>query len=288
MKFDPGKSFPHPVLRPDNDDYPLDGFQVEVDFSQPQDSSAGLVSAEFTLDEKTLRGLIERDQAAYALVARCIGTNYRECWTSLSDQIRHEFRPGELAGEVEFAPLVIATTDLQDLKSDNWHQELQSSAPYNIPAGAALAVYPPEIYSVEIGSAEIGSIFDIQSDETLSRGEWICELEGRRIVITMSNADCEAFRDTERLEGDAPEQTALLNGVYLPALVYALTSADDLNRDFGDDCRWRQVLEEKLEQGKLPGFGKSSDRLRDAQRLLEHPFGQMRFIADWDPEEDST
>lgn len=286
MKFDPGKSFPHPVLRPDNDDYPRDGFQVEIDFRQPQGSSAGLVSAEFTLDEPTLRDLIDHGHATYALVARCVGTNYRECWTSSTSEIHHEFHPGDLGGEVEFAPLVIATADLQGLTSDSWHQELQDAAPYDIPAGAALAAYPPKIYSVEIGNAEIGSIFDIQSDTELSRGEWMCDLEGRRIIITMSNTDYEAFRVAERLDGDTPEQAALLNGIYLPALLYALTSADDQSQDFGDDCRWRQVIEEKLEQEKMPGFGKPSDRLRDAQRLLDRPFAHLRFIADWDPEEE--
>ena len=288
MKFDPSKSFPHPVLRPDNDDYPHDGFQVEIDFRQRQGSSASSVSAEFTLDETTLKGLVERGDAAYALVARCLGTNYRECWISSSDEIHHEFQPGDLGGEVEFAPLVIAMTKLTEFTSKNWHQELQDAAPYNVPAGAALAVYPPEIYSVEIGSAEIGSIFDIQSDANLSRGAWTCELEGRRIVVTMSIADYEAFRAAEHLDSDAPEQAALLNGVYLPALLYALTSADDQNQDFDDDCRWRQVLEEKLEQEKMPGFGKSSDRLRDAQRLLDQPFAHLRFIAEWDSEEDQS
>lgn len=51
MKFDPGKAWPHPVLRPPSygDDYPRTEFEVEIEVKRVKGSTAVEVYAEFEL-----------------------------------------------------------------------------------------------------------------------------------------------------------------------------------------------------------------------------------------------
>ena len=71
MRFDPGKAWPHPVLRPSSygDDYPRAEFEVEIEVMRVKGSTAVEVHADFELSDPGLLQLVERDKARYALLA---------------------------------------------------------------------------------------------------------------------------------------------------------------------------------------------------------------------------
>ena len=56
MRFDPGKGFPHPVLRPPEygDDYPKAEFQVEIVCERAQGGLGVLMAVEFELSDLDL------------------------------------------------------------------------------------------------------------------------------------------------------------------------------------------------------------------------------------------
>ena len=66
MRFDPGKAYPHPVLRPPDvgDDYPNAEFQVEIEVNRSVGSTAVDVAAEFDLSDLDLLALVDARAAA--------------------------------------------------------------------------------------------------------------------------------------------------------------------------------------------------------------------------------
>ena len=68
MRFDPGKAWPHPVLRPPSygDDYPQAEFQVEIEVKRVKGSTAVEVHADFELSDPSLLRLIKQDKARFA------------------------------------------------------------------------------------------------------------------------------------------------------------------------------------------------------------------------------
>ena len=73
-----------------------------------------------------------------------------------------------------------------------------------------------------------------------------------------------------------------MNSVYLPALLHVLTTADVAANDYAQR-RWFRSLDAKLAEWGRPQLGAgTTDRLLDAQKLLESPFGQLPFQLDTD------
>ena len=95
MKFDSGKAWPHPVLRPPKhgDDYPQAEFQVEIEVDRVKGSTAVEVCAEFELSEPDLLVLVERDSARFVLLIKAPTTHYRQLLQSRKPKIREAFRP---------------------------------------------------------------------------------------------------------------------------------------------------------------------------------------------------
>ena len=69
MRFDPGKAWPHPVLRPSSygDDYPQAEFEVEIEVKQVKGSTAIEVYADFELSDPSLLQLVEQNKARFVL-----------------------------------------------------------------------------------------------------------------------------------------------------------------------------------------------------------------------------
>lgn len=71
-----------------------------------------------------------------------------------------------------------------------------------------------------------------------------------------------------------------MNGVYLPALVWVLQEGDR-DEESHADRRWYRALQAQLERANCSPFGADvTDRLIDAQRLLQLPFRRMPLMAD--------
>ena len=71
MRFDPGKAWPHPVLRPSSygDDYPQGEFEVETEVVRVKGSTAVEVYASFelSLSKPDAYNSSTRDKARFAL-----------------------------------------------------------------------------------------------------------------------------------------------------------------------------------------------------------------------------
>lgn len=286
MKFDLAKSYPHPVLRPQSSDYVDRAFQVEIELDLIAEATDLRLTAEFELSDSDIQRLIDDGCASYALLARCSKTHYRALMWSSTGDIRHDIRDGEIAGLVEFAPFVIATRRIDGFSATQWHPDFEGMT-FNLAEGTVLALDEPKEYWIDNAEeAPIGSIFDLgRTDDTnLQPGQWRCDLEGDRVRIEMPEDNHARFLAARAAIDGGADGAYLMNGVYLPALVYVLTQADASEHDLGD-YRWFRCLNARLAVLGRPALGSKDakiDRLRDAQLVFDDPFARLPLLKRMD------
>ena len=281
MRFDPSKAWPHPVLRPPRygDDYPHAEFEVEIEFTRSEGSTAVEIQAEFQLSEPSLLKLVDEGSGKYVLLIKASRTHFRELIESNGVCLQKSYPAGALAGRVEFAPFLVSTKDLKGFSAEGWHVDFLGRA-FDISAGSVLAEDEPKDYWVDTADeAPLGSIFGHKPSSDLTDGRWICELAEERVWIVMSNTDSARYMAARDRVNNRPDGQYLMNGVYLPALVAVLNEVDGNVEDF-QDYRWFAFLDQRLSDvGCSPLGSANANRLVDAQIILDSPFPKMSLIA---------
>lgn len=278
MRFDPAKSFPHPVLREGSSDYEGVEFQVSVELERTERTTAVALDAAFDLSDPDLLELVREEKAEYALLVVSPHTRLRKELRSGSDTLNETFEDGELGGEVELRPFLLATADIAGFQAEHWNRDYAGRR-FNIRKGAVLAADTPYRSWVDMeDEGPIGSIFQLAVDEELDEGTWTVDLASDRIQVLVTKSDLRLLETVRARAKTASDWAYLMNGLYLPALVYALTEADrgDAEEVYGRR-RWYSSLQARLEEIEAPPLGSSetADRARGAQRLLDLPFSRL-------------
>ena len=282
MRFDPGKAWPHPVLRPPSygDDYPNAEFEVEIEVRRAQGSTSIEVNADFELSDPDLLHLAQTGAAQYMLLIKASRTHFRNVLSSDAPRITRLFAGGDLSGRVEFAPFLVSTQALTSFSARGWHPDFAGRV-YEISAGSVLAEDVPKDYWVDTADeAPLGSIFGHKPSSRVPNGRWELELAENRVWIVMSESDSERYSAARNLANNRPEGQYLMNGLYLPALIAVLTQVDQHPQDWSE-CRWFESLDQRLQAVECKQLGSAgADRWIDAQRLLDMPFTKMPVIAE--------
>lgn len=288
MRYDPAKSYPHPVLRPGSSayrDYPDADFQVDITADRRRGGTKLRVCAEFVLSDPDLLDLVNTGKALYVLRVLASRTHFREAITSGEPAIENVFDEGLLHGRVVFSPFLVSCDSLRNFSAAGWHSDYRSLR-FDIDAGSVLAEEEPKEYWIDTAEdASIGSIFKVQptNDAALDQGIWRCRLDEQKLILEMAVPDYERFVSAREKMKDTADVQYLMNAVYLPALVWVLQEADRGGDEY-EDLRWYRSLNARL--GDTAGCGKlgvkGADRLKDAQRLLHAPFGRMPVVTEVD------
>lgn len=282
MKFDAGKAYPYPVLRPPSfgDDYPNAEFEVDIDLERMSGGIVADLSVEFCLSDPDLLLLVEQHIAQYAVLIRSPRTHYRNLFSSFDTDIKTEFDAGQLSGRVEISPFLLCIKNIDSFRANGWHEDY-SGMSFDIVAGSVLAEDVPKEYWIDTAEeAPLGSIFAHSSNTQLQDGVWELQLEGDRVEISMSVSDSSNYSLARNNANNQPEGQYLMNGLYLPALIVVLNCADQDEETY-ESYRWFSALNYRLEKaGCRPLGSKNADRLVDAQRVLEQPFSKMPIIAE--------
>lgn len=281
MKFDPGKAWPHPVLRPSSigDDYPDADFEVDIELNRTKGSTAVEVDARFELSDPALLELVEKNKAQYMLLVRSPQTHSRRTLTSKQPHIQHQFPTGVLSGRVEFSPFLVCISRLLEFRTDNWHSEFADRT-FDISPGAVLAEDVPKDYWIDTADeAPLGSIFGHKTHFRQADGHWTYELAEDRVWIIMSDSDGLKYQEARNLADNQPESQYLMNGLYLPALIGILNEVDQDAEQY-QQYRWFDSLNKRLEAVGCSGLGsKGAIRAVDAQKVLDLPFPKMPIIV---------
>ena len=281
MRFDRGKAWPHPVLRPSiyGDDYPRAEFEVDIAMARIKGSTAVELDASFELSDPDLLRLVKEGGALYALLIKATDTHFRKLIKTAGGRIQEEFSSGNLSGRVELASFLISVRELPGFRAAGWHSDF-SGRTFDIPAGAVLAEDVPKDYWVDTADeAPLRSILGTRARPNLPDGRWECNLADDRVFIEMSEADYAQYLKARDLANNRPEGQYLMNGLYLPALMEVLHEVDQDSQEY-EDRRWYASLDQRLESvGCKPLGSENANRLLDAQLVLESPFAKMPMIA---------
>ena len=280
MRFDPGKGFPHPVLRPPEygDDYPKAEFQVEIVCERAQGGLGVLMAVEFELSDLDLLRLVSEGSAEYVLVVKSSKTHYREEFRSTESQIKRSFK-GEISGRVEFSPFLVCVKQQHNFIAKGWHSDFEGLS-FNIMPGFVLAGDKPKEYWIDMAKEEeIGSIFQLASGD-LKGTQWKCNLGNNHVQIELSETNYNLLNLARDQVNNTPEAQYLMNGLYLPVLIHVLNEADKSPEEYAQ-YRWFTSLNNRLEVVHCKELGSESvNRALDAQMILEYPFIRMPMIAE--------
>ena len=280
MKIDPGKGWPHPVLRPPEygDDYPNAEFQVEIDPRKAEGGFAVEMTAEFDLSDPDLIGLVREHAAEYVLVVKSPKTHFRRAFRSTDPVIEHSFQ-GEISGRVEFSSFLVCVERQPAFTAQGWHSDFEGLT-FDIMPGVVLAEDKPKEYWIDAADeAPIGAIFE-HIPGGREDGRWSCNLAHHRIQIQLSDIDSSRFIAAREEVNNTADGQYLMNGLYLPVLIHVLNEADKAPDDYAE-YRWFSSLNNRLAIVECEELGSPSvDRAVDAQKVLEHPFLKMPIIAE--------
>ena len=108
--------FPYPVLTPELDDY-LDNnsFDAQINVN-PESFGVISVSADFKLDNQSLKELVDSGNACYALHVEGVASSYRKLWVNDEDQtfIRNTIVEGDIRKKLQINAMVIANADIDN------------------------------------------------------------------------------------------------------------------------------------------------------------------------------
>lgn len=280
MRIDPGKGWPHPVLRPPEygDDYPNAEFEVDIDPKLAPGSVAVDLTAVFELSDPDLLQLAGKGAAEYVLLVKSPKTHFRREYRSAAPRIKTSFR-GELSGRVEFSAFLVCVELQRNFVAQGWHPDFAGLS-FDLLPGVVLAEdKPKECWIDAADEAPLGTIFQVRAGR-VADGRWDCNMESGRVQILLSEADYNRFRSAREQANNTPEGQYLMNGLYLPVLIHVLNEADK-SRDTFEDYRWFDSLNHRLEAvGCEPLGSTSANRAMDAQKALEFPFAKMPVIAE--------
>ena len=282
MKFDAGKGWPHPVLRPPEygDDYPNAEFEVEIDCQRDKGGVAVEMTVEFALSDPDLLRLVQDDAAEYVVLVKSTKTHFRGEFQSKDVLVRADFE-GQLSGRVEVSSFLICVKQQKGFRARGWHSDFDGLR-FDLEPGVVLAEDKPKEYWIDAADeAPIGAIFEHRLGAK-REGRWECNLDDDRIQILLSDIDSARFKLAREQANNTPDAQYLMNGLYLPVLIHVLGTADR-NTEAYEERRWFDSLNRRLDAVGCKELGHASvDRSVDAQKVLEQPFVRMPLIAEAD------
>jgi hypothetical protein len=270
MKFDPRKSFGYPVLRPDSDDYPRAGFQLQIDFNLKKDDPGKFfVEYDFQLGLRELSEFVREQNAAYWLRIACRSTFFSQM-IRVDQKGRLEIDGAELRDVVEISGFVIAEKE-SEFRCSKINPEFGYTG-FSLVKGQVMAHSHPCVYVVEKEFWKpLSSIFEYRINEELKEGEFNVNLDsesGYVEVFTNSSLN-KQFHALERLQDG---RSILINSIFFPTLVLMIARIQE-SPDSTVDKKWARVLIAKATAKHIDL--NNSKVLMTAQKLLDYPFQKL-------------
>ncbi len=271
MKFSDDMRFPHPVLSAETGDFLSGGFTVETVVEEILETGKVSIKCEITLDEPSLRELVETGMATVGMFVRCRDTYYSDLreigWPSGTV----EFEGGTLVNRVTVRPIIWLSQPLPGWTPPDVHPEFP--LPLSLAAGDIVAIDEEQVLSVgQAKLAPMESIFALVSSPEEPEGRLSVKLDAEKITIIAGE---ETFRMVNLLRY-SPGRAAALSSIYLPAVMEVL---DALRADPGayDQKRWKTPFAAKC---TIAGIDCDGGLFENAQTLLEHPIAGLQRIAE--------
>ena len=274
------RMLPYPLLAPWTDDYERSSFGVDVPEAVLNNGRQVRVRLVFRLYSETLRGLIERGEARYAVEVSCPKTFVRGTYQAF-DEDELVLEAGDFSEEILLTPYIVSTRDLEEFRSQEHASEWRDHRPhgFGIPIAGILAV--GNSMRIILEDSSVSSVIDLVANSKVPEGTISLQLDEDRIKIHVPIAEKEKIEVVRKRRGSSVEFAALFPGLYLHAVAEGLRNLAE-----HENTRWAFTIRNALNgagHGEVDVELLSSDALRYAQELMEQPVGAFLTAAmSWD------
>lgn len=269
MRFDSQVVYPHPVLRPDVEDYEDGDFEVTATYAASEDYMSVVVSASYHLSVPELIALVDAGNASVGILINCRDTFFREIMP-LRQGVESKFaiNGGRLHGEVLMVPIVYATSPIKSYTSKDLAKDFDGHT-FDLMPGDLLAHEHPEIFWLEREAFEpVESIITLITIDNKMGFEWDVMLDDDQIKIEVS-PELSEFIQVAR--SNSTNTLVLINSIYFSALQSAV---EYLQEDTEIDLKWANVIKQKCLTLGVSEID-SEEPHRIAQRLLGRPIEKL-------------
>jgi hypothetical protein len=271
MRFDTQVIYPHPVLRPDVEDYVDGEFQAVIENINVSSDQANVsITVSYTLSVPEIEELVTDGVARVGLLINCRDTFYREIFEiPATGSTVISIDGGLLHGEVVVVPIVYASQPITGFTSKDFAEEFEGQN-FNLKPGDFLAYEEPEIFYLEREAfAPIESIIRLNLDQSRTGYEWDIGLETDSIEIIVSP---ELGSEIQKARNNPQNIVTLINSIYFSAIQAAV---EYLKHDTDDlDKKWANVIRQKSLAHGIADI-RHEDTFRTTQRLLRHPIQKL-------------
>jgi len=269
MRFDRQVVYPHPVLRPDVEDYEDGDFEVTARYAVTTDDMSVEVSASYHLNVPELEALVAAGTASVGILINCRDTFFREIVPLTKDDERKiVIDGGRLHGEVMMVPIVYATASIKGFSSDDFAEDFEGLT-FDLAPGDFLAHEEPQFFWLEREAFEpLESIITLNTMPEKTGFEWEVGLDEDKIRIGVSpelSSLIQSLRNTDT------NTLVLLNSVYFSALQSAVEYLQD---DTEIDLKWANVIRQKCLSLAIFDVEAEEPHLI-VQRLLDRPVEKL-------------
>ena len=264
MQYDSLRAFPHPVLRPDVNDYVEGAIQTSTALLSNKDGSKIIADFVTTVSVPELVYLIEKQVAEYAVLLACRDTYYRKLIRSFKPEFSCNLDATYIRGDVTISSFVLATQPIAKYVSPYINEEF-GPGPFAFKKGAVLAIDEPQKYFIDRDSMKpISSIFVLVPDTTLGDHEWGIDSSNDKIHLKTSPH----LKVSIDLARNNREYSAILaNSIYFAAVMQCLSLLkSDLDYD---SYRWAGIMRQACANAEISLD--SEDESSIAQKLMKYP-----------------
>ena len=284
MKYEPKRNYSYPVLRPWSDDY--NDAELGTVVGAKVVNQDVRITVDFEVSEPSINHQVEAGDAQCVAMLYCRDTLHRQMLAATPGafKLSRDVPSHLLANDVELHPAIVACTILSH-PTRTAHSEYGGSP---VPIGRLQPLATAHTWRFQVNPSHLPtkSIFELVAVDTFPSDIFDIEVDPakRYIVIKASQETMKQF------EGFRSREYLTVPTVYMNALCEALWYLryhEDDNADHASggwvDCLRSRLNEHGIDLGSAAETG-SHTIFRDAQLLLEKPFGEL-FRSSGDSED---
>jgi hypothetical protein len=270
MKFDSRKTFPHPVLRPNNDDYCSSDFQTNADWTIGKNKVQ--LSIIYALSSKEILEEVQKGNAEFVSVISCRDTFFSSIITGKDFSKQVEFQASNFRGEVAITPFIVIKKPIHNFYSHDFNPEYQTKSFALVP-GDILAQDEPQVFYIDRELFKpVTSLFDLVAKQELDEKEWKLGWNQNHIQIQVSK---NVKKHLDNARNNPNNKIILLNSIYFAAVLQAIVLLKYSPDDY-EDYKWSDVIEKQILNNGLDL--NKDDPYIIAQKLMQYPMPKLKKV----------
>lgn len=264
---------PYPVLASYRDDYLEASFDASVEAVQQFGDLR--VNVTFSLNEPTLKDLIDEGKAEYAIHVECPSTSYRKCIETREGYISESLDRLNVKDVVEVCTFVIASKHIDGFVSPRFHPDYEGWS-FDIDEGGVLAIGECKRITVKSNDdlAKRSSIIRVTRAGSGQQDAMAINTDLSDNILVSLKPE---LHDIYVTLGNGPHADSILSLVIVPALQAVITRMIEQGGDGGDsEKEWFKSIVELLERNgiafeRLDNYSEGFSALAISQKLLSQP-----------------